>query len=396
MHRVLRRVRPPQAWVDALLAGALFTVGQTQVWLGWNDSGVGSPPPGHHLARAVLVAAFTVPLAWRRRQPLATVALVSGAICTQVLFVADYVPFLAGLLPMAIANYTAGAYAPRWRWASLPVVFATEAVIYARIPEERVSGEVLFATFVLLGTWVAGDVVRSRFQGAERVVGAARQLVAEREAANATALADERASIARELHDVIAHSVGVMAVQTGAARTLMDSEPDAARAALRNVEATARSAVGELHRLLTVLREDDSAPQLSPQPGLGQLHVLVEQVRAAGLPVEVCVGQLPPLSPGIDLAAFRIVQEALTNALKHAHAPTRVTVRHSDAGLHIEVRDQGPGLSGRLGNRSLGGHGLIGMRERAQLYGGVLRAADHPDGGFRVELHLPTASGVSE
>lgn len=391
MNRSARGLRLPQCWLDTLLAAVLLAVGQTQVWLGWTDGGIGTTPHGQHLARAVLLVAVTVPLAGRRRQPLATVTAVCLTISVQLLFVVAYVPLLTGLLPMAIANYTAAAYAPRWRVASLPLVFAAEALIYARIPEERVGGEVLFAVFVLLGTWVVGDVVRQRWLRAERVVGAAEAMVAEREAASEAALAEERTRIARELHDVIAHTVSVMAVQAGAARTLIDTEPDAARAALLSVEAAARSAVGELQRLLTVLRDDDAAPDRNPQPGLGQLRVLVEQVRAAGLPVELSIVELPPLSPGVDLAAFRIVQESLTNALKHAGAPTTVTVDHTDAGLHIEVRDFGPG---RRANGRGGGHGLIGMRERAQLYGGVLRAADHPDGGFVVDLQLPTGTGV--
>src|SRR5581483_2760004 len=162
-----------------------------------------------------------------------------------------------------------------------------------------------------------------------------------------------------------------------------------------NVEASARSAVGELHRLLTVLSEDGTAAQRHPQPGLGQLPALVDQVRAAGLPVDLCLDEVPSLSPGVDLAAYRIVQEALTNALKHAAAPTTITVRHTDAGLHIQVRDHGPGRRGRRGNGNIRGHGLIGMRERAQLYGGVLHAADHPDGGFVVELLLPTGTDVA-
>jgi len=383
--------RAPRHWVDAVLALALLGVGQTQVWVGWSDGGVGVTPHGQHLARAALAIAFTLPLAWRRRQPLATLAAVCLAIAVQVLFVVSYVPFLTGLVPMAVANYTVAAYAMRWRFVGLPLVFVTEVAIYAQIPEERVRGEVLFAVFVLLGTWVVGDVVRQRWLRAERVVGAAQALVAEREAANAAALVEERARIARELHDVIAHSVSVMGVQAGAARTLIDTEPDAARAALRSVEATARSAVGELQRLLTVLRDDDAPPELTPQPGLGHLRALVEQVRDAGLPVELLLDGLPRLSPGVDLAAFRIVQEALTNALKHARAPTTVTIRHTDNGLHIEVRDHGPG---RRANGSSGGHGLIGMRERAQLYGGVLRAADHPDGGYVVDLQLPAGTDL--
>jgi signal transduction histidine kinase len=389
MTGAVGRVRLLRPWVDALLAAALLGVGQTQVWLGWNDGGVGIAPHDQHLARAGMVIAFTVPLAWRRRRPLLVVVAVCVAIAVQLLAVTAYVPFLAGLLPMAVANYSAAAYAPRWRAAGLPFVFAAEAVIFARIPEERVGGEVLFTVFVLLGTWVVGDVVRQRWLRAEKVVGAARELVAEREAAAAAALADERVRIARELHDVIAHSVSVMGVQAGAARTLIDTDPDAARDALRCVEATARSAVGELHRLLAVLRDDDATPDRTPQPGLGQLPVLVEQVQAAGLPVELCVADVPALPPGLDLAAFRIVQEALTNALKHAAARTTVTVRHTDAALHLEVRDHGPG---RPDGSSAGGHGLIGMRERAQLYGGVLRAVNHPDGGFVVDLQLPTGT----
>ncbi|MFN2562356.1 MAG: sensor histidine kinase [Jatrophihabitans sp.] len=391
MNRSARGLRLPQRWGDTLLAAVLLAVGQTQVWLGWTDGGIGIPPHGRHLARAALLVGLTMPLAWRRRQPLATVTAVCLAISVQLLVVVAYVPLLTGLLPMAIANYTAAAYAPRWRVASLPLVFAAEAFIYARIPEERVGGEVVFAVFVLLGTWVVGDVVRQRWLRAERAEGAAEAMVAEREAASEAALAEERTRIARELHDVISHTVSVMAVQAGAARTLLDTEPDAARAALLSVEAAARSAVGELQRLLTVLRDDDAAPDRNPQPGLGQLRALVDQVRTAGLPVELNIIELPPLSPGVDLAAFRIVQESLTNALKHAGAATTVTVDHTEAGLHIEVRDLGPG---RRANGSGGGHGLIGMRERAQLYGGVLRAADHPDGGFVVDLQLPTGTGV--
>lgn len=187
MNRSARGLRLPQCWLDTLLAAVLLAVGQTQVWLGWTDGGIGTTPHGQHLARAVLLVAVTVPLAGRRRQPLATVTAVCLTISVQLLFVVAYVPLLTGLLPMAIANYTAAAYAPRWRVASLPLVFAAEALIYARIPEERVGGEVLFAVFVLLGTWVVGDVVRQRWLRAERVVGAAEAMVAEREAASEAA-----------------------------------------------------------------------------------------------------------------------------------------------------------------------------------------------------------------
>jgi len=382
----------PRRAVDLGLALVLLGIGESQVLAGWNDGGVGTVTHSHLLARSVLVVFFVAPLAWRRTWPLAAVAVTCLAIMLQLLAVAAYVPFLGALLPMAIANYTAAAYAGRWRWASLLLVFATEAVIYARIPAERVGGEVLFAGFVALGTWIAGDVVRARSSRAERVVEAARLVVAENEAAAAAALAEERAQIARELHDVIAHTVSVMGVQAGAARTLMDSDPAGATTALLAVEAAARSSVTELQRLLAVLRQPAGTPDdRAPQPGLAQLPALVEQVRAAGLPVELSATGTAELSPGVDLAAYRIVQEALTNALKHAGTPTAVSVCCSDGQVHIEVRDAG---AVRTARSTSAGHGLIGSRERATLYGGTFDARPHPDGGFVVRATLPIASGT--
>lgn len=266
------------AWrrFDVVLAVVLLGVGESQVWAGWNDGGVGHPLEGQRLVRGLLVLAFVAPLAWRRGWPLAAVGVTSAAIVVQLLAVSAYAPFLVALLPMAIGNYTAAAYGSRWRLAGLAAVFAAEAVIYIRIPEERTGGEVLFAVFVLLGTWIAGDVVRARLRRADQAVAEAETTVAEYEAATEQVLAEERARIARELHDVIAHSVSVMGVQAGAARSLMDADPEAAREALLAIEATARSSVGELKRLLTVLRDQgDTTAERAPQPGLAQLPALV-------------------------------------------------------------------------------------------------------------------------
>jgi signal transduction histidine kinase len=382
----------PRRALDIGLALVLLVIGESQVLAGWNDGGVGAVTHSHHLARAVLVVFFVAPLAWRRVWPLAVVAVTCLAMIVQLTTVAAYVPFLSALLPMAIGNYTAAAYARRSRWVSLLLVFATEAVIYARIPAERVGGEVLFAGFVALGTWVAGDVVRARLSRADRAVEAARLVVAENEAAAAVALAEERAQIARELHDVIAHTVSVMGVQAGAARTLIESDPQAATTALLAVEAAARSSVTELQRLLAVLRQPAGTPDdRSPQPGLAQLPALVEQVRAAGLPVELSATGTAELSPGVDLAAYRIVQEALTNALKYARAPTAVRVRYADGRVEIEVRDAGRAYAAKSQST---GHGLVGSRERATLYGGTFDAQPHPDGGFVVRASLPIATGA--
>ena len=390
---LLARRRAPAA--DTLLAGALLVVGQSQVWLGWHDGGVGMVPQGHHVARALLVAGSVLPLVWRRRRPVVTGMAVCLALVVQLLAVAPYVPFLAGLLPMAVVNYTAAAYGGRFRAGVPLLVGATQAVIYAQIPEERTSGEVLFSIFVLLGTWAAGDVVRARSSRAERALGTAQVLVERSAHEAAAALAEERGRIARELHDVVAHSVALMGVQAGAARMLMDKDPEAARAALRSVEATARSSVVELQRLLVVLRGGDASSEgdeRAPQPGLARLPALVEQVRAAGLPVTLTddTSGAAPLPPGLDLAAFRIVQEALTNALKHAGTPTTVSVIQHVGELLIEVSDGGP--SARRGSVSAtAGHGLVGMRERVQLYGGTLVTESDGD-GFLVRAVLPVAA----
>lgn len=396
MFAVLRR-RLPQAALDVLLSLVLLAVGQWQVWAGWHDGGVGVPPQGHRLVRAVLIVTFVLPLAWRRRWPLATAAAVCSGIVVQLLVVTAYVPFLVGLVPMAIANYTVAAYAPRWRLTGLVITLAAEAVIYARIPEERVGGEVLFALFVALGTWVVGDVVRIRSYRAQEVLGRARTLAAEAAAWSTAAVADERARIARELHDVIAHSVSVMGVQAGAARMLLDHDPEAARESLLAVESAARSSVAELQRLLTVLRQDDAdtCDGRAPAPGLAQLGELVDQVTAAGLHVQVHREEGRPLPAGLDLTAYRIVQEALTNALKHAGTPTTVRIDDDGERLHILVHSAGPARAATVLNRA--GHGLIGMRERVELYGGVLHTRSEPDGGFLVRAVLPlTASPAPE
>jgi signal transduction histidine kinase len=374
-----------------VLAVVLLGAGESQVFAGWNDGGVGLPAEGHYLARALLVLAFAAPLAWRRRRPLTAVSVTSAAIVLQLLAVAAYVPFLVGLLPLAIGNFTAAASGARWRLAGLVAVFTAEAVIYVKIPQERTGGEVLFAVFVLLGTWMAGDVVRARLRRADQAVARAQTTVAEYEAATEQILAQERARIARELHDVIAHSVSVMGVQAGAARSLMDADPEAARAALRAIEGTARTSVGELERLLTVLRDQgDTAAGRAPQPGLAQLPALVAGVRQAGLPVELSMPGLTSLPDGVGLAAYRIVQEALTNALKHAGTSATVNVKHRNDQLVIEVRNGGPAAAVPA---KPGGHGLIGMRERASLYGGSIQAGPEPDGGFFVQACLPVLAG---
>jgi signal transduction histidine kinase len=231
-------------------------------------------------------------------------------------------------------------------------------------------------------TWTIARAFVERSRHADRLEERAAGL----ERAHAEAVARERATIARELHDVIAHSVSVMTVQAGAARLLLDEDPPRARDSLVAVEETGRQALGEMRRLLGILRGDEHEADLAPQPGIAEIEPLVQQVRAAGLPVDLVVeGEPTPLSPGVDLVAYRVVQEALTNALKHGGAArAQVSICYRATALELAVTNNG---AARMNGR--GGHGLIGMRERVALYGGEFEAGPRAEGGYVVRASLP-------
>jgi len=215
----------------------------------------------------------------------------------------------------------------------------------------------------------------------------AARLEREREENARAAVAAERARIARELHDMVAHAVSVIVVKAEAADAVLDRQPEIAHAQLAAIQRTGRQAIAEMGRLLGMLRQDGAANELAPQPSLDQLDALLEQIRSAGLPTEIQVhGEPRPLAPSVDLAAYRLVQEALTNALKHAGpaATATVDVGYTHDTVAIEVGDTGRGSNG-----TDGGHGLIGMRERVALYGGTLKTGPRPGGGFCVAATLP-------
>jgi signal transduction histidine kinase len=250
-----------------------------------------------------------------------------------------------------------------------------------------VSGRLL-PVLVLGSAWLVGFVLRRRQRHVVVWQGRVARLEREHEDARAAALAAERARIARELHDVVSHSVSVMVIQAGAARQVLARDPARAASVLGTVEAAGREALGELRRLLGVLGDQPEAPR-APQPGIAQLGCLIERVRAAGLPVTLRVeGVARALPAGVDLAAYRVCQEALTNALKHAdRAPTEVVVRYAERELTLRVRDQG-----RLAPASADiapGYGLVGMRERVALYGGTLHAGATAERGYEVRALLP-------
>jgi signal transduction histidine kinase len=246
------------------------------------------------------------------------------------------------------------------------------------------ASNVAIFVFFILGAWGAGRLILNRAEQAQLAYADTEQLAR-------AAVADERARIARELHDVVAHSISIVAVQAGAAEELLDRDTERARAHLQAVRSTAREAMTEMRRVLDVLREDD-APH-APLPGLSRLDDLVTEARAAGVEVDVVEeGERPQLSAGLDLVVFRVVQEALTNVRKHAGgARASVRLRYARRALEIDVRDEGEGVASA--QRS-GGHGLIGMRERVTLFGGTLEAGSADGGGFRVHAVLPLEEPV--
>lgn len=341
-----------------------------------------------HLPFVVLTS---LPVAFRRRWPLG--ALIALAVPQSVwiygLYPLDQQPPLVPFLQLLVVVYTAAAYsdghAARAAWVVVALGIGTDIPTLAiGKPLGNVAGpdiSLLIAFSVGLGF----ARIRRRADAQEQ-----RAILAEQDRleAVASAAAEERARIARELHDVISHDVSLMVLQASVERRVGASD-DSTMQTLANIESSGRAALAELRRMLGVLRKTDEAP-LSPQPGLAQLPDLVEQARAAGLPVHLVLdGEPVALPAGLDIAAYRIVQESLTNAAKHAAGATvTATIRYADGTLDIDVTDDGSPDPTRM-PLPTGGHGLVGMQERVSLFGGTLEAAPATDGGFRVRARLP-------
>ena len=343
-------------------------------------SDVAGPP-------AVLVTSALVSglaLAGRRRAPLAAIA-VSMAGALVLVTVATTQEPQAPIVAMLVAAYGAGAHAgTRGGVAGLALVLAT--ILLDEADNIVVLGP------VCTGAFAAGRLWRARERDARRMAELATALDRERVEEGRLAVAEERARIARELHDVVAHAMTTIVLEAGAERLHLAPGQERTGATLRGIERTGREALTEMRRLLDVLREDDHQPALSPQPSLDRLADLVENLRSAGLEVDLRVEGRPiPLPPGLDVNAYRIVQEALTNVLKHAGAASAsVVVGYAGTELRLEVTDDGVGPDG--GDRAAGnghGHGLTGLRERATLFGGQLEAGPQARGGFAVRARLP-------
>jgi signal transduction histidine kinase len=370
----VRRV-DPRIW-DAVIAAAVLVILESTVWL---ERNVGNASVGSRPVAAVVVLIASVSLYWRRKQPLAVILVVSAA---GAVFATLHERPSQGIfaIPLVLAAYACGAYLPRSAWQAGGVI-AAFAVGVALLSDAH-TGPVERGVNALLTIGIPfafGRIVWNRRRRIER----------DRDLAASEAVAVERGRIGRELHDVVAHSMSVMVVQAGAARSVLRKDPAEAERALRSIEESGRIGLAEMRRLLAT--EGDGAPELAPQPGLARLPELLEQMRAAGLAVELVVEGDPRAVPvGMDLSAYRIVQEALTNVLKHAgdNVHARVLLRYSAAELTVEVDDDGNGPASTDGV----GRGLIGMRERVALFGGDLTSGARPGGGFRVRAGIPLRS----
>ena len=331
---------------------------------------------------------WTLPLLLRRRFPLAAPAVVFATLAVEAVVPGEAVTSSqVNGFTLLVAFAVAGMVSDfRSALAGAAIGYAAASVIIL-VERPPVSGTWAILTFGAV-SWAIGRTLVERAQRAAHLQERADRLAREQE----VAVAGERARIARELHDVIAHSVSVMTVQAGAARLLLEEDPSRAREPLVSVEETGRQALAEMRRLLGILRAEDQPAALAPQPGVADISPLVEQLRAAGLPVDVVIdGDPRALPPGIDLVAYRVVQEALTNALKHAGAArAEVSIRYGATALEVSVVNDG-----HVASNGGGGHGIVGMRERVALYGGAFEAGPRRGGGYSVRARLPLEAAGS-
>jgi signal transduction histidine kinase len=396
-------VRRHPLFADCVLASAFVVVGLVSAasTIQFVEAANPSfqPPPSATVAASMVL--LTAPLALRRRFPLSTlVAIVGAFLLTHAVFEVyeTSITVLAG----SFALYSAAVHgAERWRGpvqALSVAVIAGEVVreIYFGSPEAAgrvlAQGFSLFYNLVILALpCLLGVAVRSLRERQRQLAARAVELEREREENARRAVFEERVRIARDLHDVVAHHVSVMGVQAGAARLVIGRHPAQAEEALGSIERTSRQAVGELQQMLGFLRQEGEVDGLSPQPGLHELPGLAAQLAEANLTVQLRIeGKEKPVPRTVDVSAYRIVQEALTNTVKHARAgKADVRVRYADDAVVVEVVDDGQGATTPLPAPLSGGHGLIGMRERVALHGGELRVGPRAAGGFAVEATFP-------
>ena len=374
-------------WFDAVILG-LAGIGVTGAVLGRGHE-IG--PAGPLWFDVLAMLAIVLPLLARRRFPFGAPAAVGVAAALTSFVDKTVVPFDGVTFVVGCAAlFLVGLLRDRSQAvAGFAVAEGVLAVVVHNDPRSGV-GNFIVASIIFSIVWTIAFGVGRKSVEADEAKERATRAEREREQRAQVAVADERARIARELHDVVGHSVSVMTVQASAVRRLLRPEQRREREALLVVERTGREALAEMRRMVGVLRRPEEAPALAPQPSLEHLDRLVESAREAGLPVDLRVkGEAVQLPAGVDLTAYRLVQEGLTNALKHAEATrAEVLVNYGDGQIEVVVSDDGRGAGGGDGS----GHGLVGMRERVSVYGGELDAGPRPEGGYRLRARLPVAS----
>ena len=397
IKRILQWFTSHPIGTDILITLAFAVLALLNLYVNWGTSS------GLSSFLAVLLTLLVIlPLAVRRRYPLGVLIFMTLAVIAFREFNIPESPFIKYALLLALFN--AGAYGrARFRnWvrgisALLVIGLLTYSIFFqqqgAEVPTQTILYQIsviLLDVFLFAAAWWIGEVFRTRNQRELELQERTRQLEKERDENARRAVMDERVRIARELHDVVAHHVSVMGIQAGAARRILKQQPEKANDVLSQIEASSRQAVAELQRLLGFLREQNQVDDISPQPSLKQLDVLFNQMRLTGLSISVKIeGKEKPLPPGVDLSAYRIVQEALTNTLKHAGpASANVTIRYLGDAVELEIKDNGNTIISEA-NKESKGRGLIGMRERVSLHGGEFQAGRLPEGGFIVKAKLP-------
>lgn len=375
---VLGWARAHPRLIDQCLTAVLLGAGLAGMWLvPWSKAPrYRSPDAG----AVLLTLAVVLPLLWRRQRP-AAVLLVSGT--AWFVYQAANYPFGVAWAATFLAVYSYACYRRRHVYWALAVWLA-EVLATLGFGYQGTTQTVLIFLGVTAFVWVRGDAVRAGWLDAER----------QREERAQRAVADERARIARELHDIVAHALGIIVMQAGGAGSIGRLEDAQAKAVLATIERVGRQAFAEMRRLVGVLRDEEDAAALTPQPKISDIPTLVSTMAGTGLEVTVEVIGTPRAAPvGVELAAYRVVQEALTNSFKHAQAgPARVRLRWLRQALQVDVEDDGPGVHQKVpvsAPADSGGNGLVGMRERVSIYGGFFEAGPTGEGGFRVSARFP-------
>ena len=385
MTRTLQRLWPiaKRYWFDALLVAGIGV----SIAVAVADQHTKNGPDGPLWFDVLASVAFLVPFFFRRRYPFGAPAAV-GVLIAAISFVDsglindEFVAFLSGMT----AAFMFGMLRDRTQALSGAAVLIGVIAVVGHNQGNH-PGDFAWPLVVFGIAWIVGFGLGQKLHEADEAKERADRLEREREEQARLAVAEERARIARELHDIVGHSVSVMTVQAAGVRSLLKPEQEREREALLIIEQTGREALAEMRRMVDVLRRPEEAPALAPQPSLGHVDRLVSQARDAGLPVELRIeGDPVQLSAGVDLTAYRLVQEGLTNAIKHARAGhAEVVVRYSNRNVELTVSDDGSGD----GDGEKGGNGLVGMRERVSVYGGELDAGPRPEGGYRLHATLP-------